>query len=194
MRFFRRSAVPKLFALPFTLSLLLPFAVGCDGPPPEPESFSRGQAIPIASWTIKVSRVEVLSAQAIPSGTIQLLQSGDKLVAVHIGIEFPGSPEDVAGEFPRLLRSVRLEDDSGQSWRFRSAPLTEAHWRVAKSGNAYGLQDLEGWMNQMRSGQFLKSWVLTFFVPQESSGFTFFIDNYAPTDDQPRLAAIDLGR
>ena len=174
--------------------LLLPLLVSCQGPPPEPESFSRSEEIPIASWTIKVRRAEVLSAQAIPSGMIQLLQTGDKLVAVHIGIESPGSPEELAAEFPRLLRAVRLDDDSGQSWRFLSVPLTDAHWRVAKAGNAYGSQDLEGWANQMRSGQFLKSWVLTFFVPQESSGFTFFIDNYAPTGDQPRLAAVDLGR
>jgi hypothetical protein len=136
----------------------------------------------------------VLSAQSIPAGTIQLLQSGDKLVAVHIGIESHGSPEETAAEFPRLLRSVRLDDDSGQSWRFRSVPLTDAHWRVAKTGAASSFQDLDAWMNQMQSGQLLKSWVLTFFVPQESSGFTFFIDNYAPTDDQPGVAAVDLGR
>ena len=125
---------------------------------------------------------------------IQLLQSGDKLVAVHISLEAHGSPEDLAAEFPRLLRSVRLEDDSGQGWRFLSVPLTDAHWRLAKNGSAYGYQDLDRWMNEMRSGQLLKSWVLTFFVPQESTGFTFLIDNYAPVDDQPRLAAIDLGR
>lgn len=174
--------------------LLLPLLVSCEGPPPEPESFSRGQEIPIASWTIKVRRAEVLSAQAIPAGTIQLMQKGDKLVAVHIGIESPGSPEELAAEFPRLLRAVRLDDGSGQNWRFRSVPLTDAHWRMFKAGNSYGLQELQGWTNEMRSGQFLKSWVLTFFVPQESSGFTFFIDNYAPIDDQPRLAAVDLGR
>ncbi len=174
--------------------LLLPLLVSCQGPPPEPESFSRSEAIPIASWTIKVKRAEVLTAQAIPSGTIQLLQKGDKIVAVHIGIESPGSPEELAKEFPRLLRSVRLDDDSGGSWRFRSVPLTDALWRVSKAGNAYNLQDLEGLTNQMRSSEFLKSWVLTFFVPKESSGFTFFIDNYAPTGDQPRMAAIDLGR
>ena len=174
--------------------LLLPLVVSCQGPPPEPESFSRGEAIPIASWTIKVKRAEVLTAQAIPSGTIQLLQTGDKIVAVHIGIESPGTPEELAAEFPRLLRAVRLDDDSGGSWRFRSVPLTDVHWRMSKAGNAYSFQDLEGWANQMRSGQFLKSWVLTFFVPKESSGFTFFIDNYSHTGDQPRVAAIDLRR
>jgi hypothetical protein len=191
MRFVRSL---RVLILPLTLATLLLAAVSCNGTPPEPESFSRGQEIPIASWVIKVRRVEVLSAQSIPAGTIQLLQSGEKLVAVHIGVESPGSPEDLAAEFPRLLRSVLQEDTSGQSWRFRSVPLTDAHWRVAKSGNSYGFGDLDSWINEMRSGQFLKSWVLTFFVPQESSGFTFFIDNYEPAEGQPRLAAVDLGR
>ena len=161
---------------------------------PEPESFSRGQAIPIAAWTVKVNRVEVLSANSLPTAAIQLFQSGEKLMAVHVRLEHEGPSEEVPPSFERLLRSVSLEDETGRRWKLRSVPLTDTHWRILKAGNAYTLGNLESWTGEIRTQQFLKSWVLPFFVPQESRGFRFYIKSYDRREGQPRLAAVDLGR
>jgi hypothetical protein len=161
---------------------------------PEPESFSRGQAIPIATWTVKVNRVEVLAANALPAAAIQLFQSGEKLLAVHIRLEHEGLSEDIPPDFARLLRSVRLEDETGRRWGLRSVPLTDMHWRMLKAGSAYTLGNLESWTSELRTQQFLKSWVLPFFVSLESRGFRFYIKSYDHREGQPRLAVVDLGR
>lgn len=161
---------------------------------PEPESFSRGQAIPIAEWTVKVTRVEVLSANSLPAAAIQLFQSGEKLMAVHVRLEHEGLSEEIPSSFTRLLRSVRLEDETGTRWKLRSVPLTDTQWRMSKAGNEYTLGHLERWTGEIRTQQFLKSWVLPFFVPQESRGFRFYIESYDRREGQPRLAVVDLGR
>jgi len=172
--------------------LLLLVAQACAEP--EPESFSRGEAIPIAEWTVKVSRVEVLSANSLPAAAIQLFQSGEKLMAVHVQLEHEGLAEEIPPSFARLLRSVRLEDETGTRWKLRSVPLTDTQWRMAKAGNEYTLGNLERWTGEIRTQQFLKSWVLPFFVPQESRGFHFYIESYDRREGQPRLAVVDLGR
>jgi hypothetical protein len=172
--------------------LLLLVAQACAEP--DPEAFSRGKAIPIATWTVKVNRVEVLSANALPVAAIQLFQSGEKLLAVHFRLEHEGLSEEIPPGFARLLRSVRLEDETGERWKLRSVPLTDTHWRMFKAGNAYTIGNLESWTGELRTQQYLKSWVLPFFVPQESRRFRFFIKNYDHREGQPRLAVVDLGR
>jgi hypothetical protein len=160
----------------------------------EPESFSRSQAIPIAAWTVKVNRVEVLSSNALPAATIQLFQSGEKLLAVHVRLEYEGISEEIPPDFASLLRSVTLEDETGERWKLRSVPLTDTHWRMFKAGDTYTLGNLESWAGELRTQQYLKSWVLPFFVPQESRGFRFYIKSYDHWEGQPRLAVVDLGR
>jgi hypothetical protein len=98
----------------------------------EPQSFSRGQAIPIAAWTVKVNRVEVLSSNALPATTIQLFQSGEKLLAVHVRLEYEGVSEEIPPDFASLLRSVTLEDETGERWKLRIGSV-----------NRYALADVQ---------------------------------------------------
>ena len=141
-----------------------------------------------------MNRVEVFSSNALPAAAIQLFQSGEKLMAVHLRLEHEGLSEEIPPGFARLLRSVRLEDETGTRWKLRSVPLTDTHWRMFKAGNSYSLGNLESWAGELRTQQFLKNWVLPFFVPQESRGFRFYIESYDHREGQPRLAVVDLGR
>ena len=160
--------------------------------PAEPTPFSRGEEIPLASWTVAVRSVEAMSADLLPGMRQVANRSATRFLVVHVEIERAASvdapAEDHAAErrFLKLLSSVKLVDGQGHGYDY-GLPLPQSHYQMMKMGSAWSPDDAN-WDPQ------LGRWVILFGVPRESEDFTLFVRNLWPSEGQARLAAVDLGR
>ena len=159
--------------------------------PAEPTPFSRGEEIPLASWTVAVRSVEAMSSDLLPGMRQLANRPAARFLVVHVEIERAASADaaqDHGAErrFLKLLSSVKLKDGQGNEYDY-GLPLPQSHYQMMKMGNAWSPDDMN-WETQ------LGRWVILFGVPRESEDFTLLVRNLWPSDGQARLAAVDLGR
>lgn len=156
----------------------------------EPAQYSRGEAISVAAWTVKVRSTEKLPPRMIPSG-VRVVKPGVMWLAVHLDLDYEGpDPDRWERDFGQLLGGIRLRVEGGEDHDLIMAPMTESHLKLLKYGSSATFQDMQAWGAT-------SDWeriVLVFAPPKESRGISLVLENYAPRDQQPKLIAVGTGR
>jgi hypothetical protein len=170
------------------LSLLVTALVACAIE--EPTQYSRGQAIPIATWSVTVRSTEKLSERMIPD-LVRAVKPDAMWLAVHVDLEYEGSDSDEwERDLKRLFSGVRLTVEGGEEHEPIMAPMTDSHLKILKYGSSATIEEMQGWVA-------VSDWerlVLVFAPPKDSRGLSLLLANYDPRDQQPRLVAVDTGR
>lgn len=176
--------MPRAFGFP---SILLTALAACAAE--EPTQYSRGQAIPVAAWTVTLLSMERLPETMFPA-PVRSLKPDVMWVGVHLDLDYE-DPDggDWERDFKRLLAGVRLAGEGGEEHKPILAPMTESHLKMMKYGSSASLQDYQAWMAT-------SDWervVLVFAPPKDSRGLSLRVRNYEPRDQQPKAAVVATG-
>ena len=165
-------------------TLLLTMLLSCS---PQPTPFAIRQAIPLGFLTVTVSGTDSVAGNYFDPAGSRHSAAGMKSYAVFLDIA-TAEPEQV--KLPRIilfLAGVRLVDSDGNRYR-AAAPMPAEQYNLLKSARAGG-----DWTRFDQQGKTVpRQWVVLFLVPETSHGLTLLLPNPRPTDDQPRLAAVQL--
>lgn len=163
--------------------------------PPEPEVFTLGREIPIASWTLKVQSTELIAAGSPAFRIAEVVRPGDRILAVHTELRFEGADDaNQDREIRTLLNNLLIEDGNAGKHEVATAPLTESHFRMMKSGPSTTLERLQSQVQGVEMDRRRGRWVFLFFIPDEARGLKLLVHNYAPLEGQPEVASVDLRR
>jgi hypothetical protein len=148
-------------------------------------------------FTITVTHVEggdfsLISGLGVGQGT--------KGLAVYFTVKSEKSLEERDLErFRRGRKKFSLRDRSGKTYTSNLVMLADAFRMTRSAGQVRDLNDLYGmrqYTDRLRYGlsRGEVDMVIIFGVPFSSSGYTLLIENTRPQGEQPRLAAVPLGR
>ncbi|NNK49257.1 MAG: hypothetical protein HKP01_10325 [Gemmatimonadetes bacterium] len=156
----------------------------------EPVRHSRGEAVPLAAWTVTLRSTEKLTGQVIPD-VARAAKPGAMWLAAHVGLDYRDPDEaDRERHMKRLLDGIRLRTEDGEEFGPIMAPMTESHLKTLRYGRSASLQDLQAWAATSDWNRV----VIVFAPPRDSRGLTLLITNYDRRDQQPRSIEIDTGR
>lgn len=156
----------------------------------EPVRYSRGEAVPLAAWTVTLRSTEKLTGQVIPD-VARAARPGSMWLAAHVQLDYE-DPDEVDRErhLKRLVDGIRLRIEDGEELEPIMAPMTESHLKMLKYGRTATLEDMQAWIATSE----WKRVVIVFTPPRDGRGLTLVIDNYDRRDQQPRSVEIDTGR
>jgi hypothetical protein len=140
----------------------------------KPVPFSRGDRIPLDTYTMAVSYVE--SAQMRPSALTLI---------IHFRCQGIQSREVVGKFFVMFSGHMSVIDSDGN--QYGALPFTLDFYR---SHGPFGL----GAGGDFSGSSDLSEWVAVAKVPIHSHGFSFLVGNPNARPGQPRAAIIPLGR
>jgi hypothetical protein len=158
----------------------------------KPVPYSRGQAIPLGNITVTVSHAESMSPDYVGGSGSRMAKRGEQLLVVYFRI----SRMTVQAERAILpLRSMFSLTD-GEGHKYRGVPMGAGFFnqlRASRSMETMADFYNSGSLESMHE-EFPTDWVLLFAVPEDSHNFTLLVNNSHPLKDQPKRAAVELGR
>ena len=164
------------------------FVLACESDYSKATPFPLGQTIPMGDGNLRVAYVEE-TAQFVPGGS-------EKNLAVFLDCKDFYSLLQKQNYSAKDLRSwlallsLIVLDREGKKYG-PGLPLRESDYLMAKAG-ASG--DVEAGWSAMTGQSGDENIVVLFTVPENSQGFTLYLNNPWPKEGQSRLAAVDLGR
>lgn len=158
----------------------------------KPVPYPRGQAIPLGNVTVTVSHAESMSPDYAAGPVSPMAKKGQQILVVYFRI----SRMNV--EMARSILSLRSMFSliDGEGHKYRGVPLAAGFFNQMRASRS--METMADYYNSSSPDalrdDFPTEWVLMFAVPESSRGFTLVVNNSHPLKDQPRKAAVDLGR
>lgn len=196
-----RNSCPSALRLAVPLvSMLIPIG-GCQNA--APTVVDRGESIGLGDFTVRVSRVEMLSVDVLGQ-LAQVLQAppSSSFLSVVLRVDRESSEPESGSARPMaelvsdLMMGLTLEDGQGSRYQ-RPITVPSASFRMMRSaGSVSGMtpQDLAIMSRAQTSVRLPGDWVAVFSVPGDARDFQLLIRNRNRQGDQPRRVAVDLGR
>jgi hypothetical protein len=159
-----------------TAVVLCSIAVGCSSP----QTFSRGQAIPIGEYRISVLYPEIRD------------MDNRRALLVHLHCPEISTDEDMHRFQRRVFTAFSVRDSAGN--RYIGVPIVADALRYSFASLPQSLHDAQTQFDSHSSPPDRTEWVVLAAVPSVARGFTLHIHNAHRRDQQPRAAVVDLGR
>lgn len=158
----------------------------------KPVPYSRGQAIPLGNVTVTISYAESMSPEYVGGSGSRMAKRGEQILVVYFRI----SRLSVQMERAILpLRSMFSLTD-GEGHKYRGVPMAAGFFNQMRASRS--METISDYYNSESadalSESFPTEWVLLFAVPKTVRDFTLLVNNSNPLKNQPRKAAVDLGR
>lgn len=158
----------------------------------KPVPYSRGQAIPLGNITVTVSHAESMSPDYVGGPGSGMAKKGEQLLVVYFRI----SRMSVQLERAILpLRSMFSLID-GEGHKYRGVPMSAGFFNQMRASRS--METMADFYNsgslETMHEEFPTDWVLLFAVPDDSRNFSLLVNNSRPLKDQPKRAAVELGR
>ena len=179
------TTLPNRLAFVVVVALLL---TSCAKPVP----YSRGQAIPLGSITVTVSHAESMSAEYVGGVGSRMAKRGEQILVVYFRISRMGVQMERAILPLRSMFSLR----DGEGHKYRAVPMAAGFFNQMRASRS--METMSDYYNSESAGALSESfpteWVLLFAVPETARDFTLLVNNSNRLKDQPRKAAVALGR